>query len=141
MIFANIDKFKWNQHVEIKNQQVEYDSFQFLHTTNDFYEINAWIYKINMLKTHQTTFFMSKMPSSVFSLLNLSLANDFVNKSANWFWILTNWISQSPFWTWSRKKLCLISICLVLECCIGFLVKLIALVLSQYKGTLLSLTP
>jgi len=33
-----------------------------------------------MLKTHQTTFFMSNMPSSVISLLNLFLANGYVNK-------------------------------------------------------------
>ena len=81
------------------------------------------------------------MPSSVLSLLNLSLANGLVNKTTNWCPVLTNWISQSPFWTWSWMKWCLISICLVLECCIGFLVKLMALVLSQYKGTFLSLTP
>jgi len=41
-----------------------------------------------MLKTHQTTFLMSNMPSSVLSLLNLFLANGFVNKSANWFSVL-----------------------------------------------------
>ena len=91
--------------------------------------------------THQTTFLMSNIPSSVLSLLNLSLANGFVKKFVNWFSVLTNLISQSPFCTWSRMKWCLISICLVLECCIGFLVKLIALALSQYKGTLLTLTP
>ena len=90
MIFENRGRFKWNQHVEIKNQQVKYDSFQFLHKAADFYETDAWIHKINMLKPHQTTFFMYNMPSSVLSLLNLSLANGFVNKSANWFLILTN---------------------------------------------------
>ena len=104
MIFANRGRFKWNQHVEIKNQQVKYDNFQFLHTTPNFYETNAWIHKINMLKIHQTTFFMSNMPSSVLCLLNLSLGNGFVNKLANWFSVLANWISQSPFWTWSWMK-------------------------------------
>ena len=77
---ANWGRFKWNQHVEIKNQQVKCDSFQFLHITADFYETNAWIHKINMLKTHQTTFLMSNIPSSVLSSLNLSLANGLVNK-------------------------------------------------------------
>jgi len=62
----------------MKNQQVEYDNSQIFHTTSDFYETNAWLHKINMLQTHQTTFLMSNMPSSVLSLLNLSLANGFV---------------------------------------------------------------
>jgi len=83
-----------------------------------------------MLKTHQTTFFMYNMPSSILGLLNLSLANGFMNKSTNWFLVLRNWISQSSIWTWSQMKWCLISMCLVLECYIGFLVKLMALVLS-----------
>ena len=30
--FVNGSKFKWNQHIEIKNQQTKYDNFQFLHT-------------------------------------------------------------------------------------------------------------
>jgi len=33
--------------------------------------------------THQTTFLMSNIPSSVLSLLNLSLANGFVKKFVN----------------------------------------------------------
>ena len=48
-VFANRGRFKWNQHVEMQNQQVEYDSFQLLHAAADFYETNAWVYKINML--------------------------------------------------------------------------------------------
>ena len=58
----------------------------------------------------------------------------FVNRSANWFLELTNWITQSPLFTWSLMKWWRISICFVLECCIGFLVRIIALVLSQCKG-------
>lgn len=46
----------------------------------------------------------------------------------------TNFITQSPLSTRSLMKLCLICICLVLECMIGFLVKLIALVSSHLKG-------
>jgi len=65
--------------LKMQNQQAECDSFQFLHTTTDFYETSAWVHKINMLQTLQTTFLMSNMPSSVLSLLNLSLANGFVN--------------------------------------------------------------
>jgi len=64
----------------MKNQEAKYDNIQFMHTLAYFNEINAWIHKINMLKTYQTTFFMSNMPSSVISLLNLSLANGFINK-------------------------------------------------------------
>jgi len=41
MIFAKRDRFKENQHVEIKNQEVKYDNFQFSHTIIDFYETNA----------------------------------------------------------------------------------------------------
>jgi len=96
-VFANRGRFKWNQHVEMQNQQVEYDNFQFLHTAANFYETSAWVHKINMLQTHQTTLLMSNMPSSVLSLLNLSLANGLVNKSTNWFSVLTNLISQFPF--------------------------------------------
>ena len=39
---------------------------------------------------------------------------------------------MSPFCAWSLRKWCLISICLVLECCIG---TLMALVLSHFIGT------
>jgi len=87
---ANRGRFKWNQHVEMQNQQVDYDNFQLLHTTTYFYETNAWVHKINMLQTHQTTFLMSKIPTSVLSLIKLSLANGFVNKSAKWFFSFNN---------------------------------------------------
>jgi len=54
-----------------------------MHTFSYFNVINVEIPKINMLKTHQTTFFMYNMPSSILGLLNLSLANGFMNKSTN----------------------------------------------------------
>jgi len=44
----------------------------------------------------------------------------------------------SFFSTWSIRKWCRISICLVLECKTGFLVRLITLVLSNLIGTQLS---
>ena len=46
-----------------------------------------------------------------------------------------------PFSTLSRRKWCLISICLVRECCTGFLEILIALVLSHMMGTVLKDIP
>jgi len=93
-----------------------------------------------MLKTHKNTFFISNMPSSVLSLLNLSRVNDFVNKSSSWVFVLTNLISQSLFCTWPLMKWCLVLISLVLEWYIGLLVRLITLVLSQYKGTFTNFT-
>jgi len=81
------------------------------------------------------------MPNSFLRKLNLSLFKGFVNKSASWFSELTNWISQSPFIMWSLIKWCRISICLVLECWTGFLVKLIALVLSNNNEILERLSP
>ena len=78
--------------------------------------------------------YKSIIPNSFMRKLNLTLLRDFVNKSANWFSELTNWITQSPLFTWSLIKWWHISMCLVLECCTGFFVKLIALVLSHNKG-------
>jgi len=48
-----------------------------MHTLAYLNEVDAWINKINMLKTHQITFFISNMPSSVLSFLNLSRAKWF----------------------------------------------------------------
>ena len=61
--------------------------------------------------------------------------------SASCSLVSTNFTSQFPFCTWSLMKWCLISICLVLECWIWFLVRLMALVLSHIKGTLLICDP
>ena len=44
---------------------------------------------------------------------------------------------MSPFCAWSLRKWCLISICLVLECCTGFFEMFITLVLSHLIGTCL----
>ena len=52
-----------------------------------------------------------------------------------------NLISHVPFDMCSLRKWCLISMCLVLECMTGFLVKLIALVLSHIRGIWLSKIP
>ena len=42
---------------------------------------------------------------------------------------------MSPFSAWSLRKWCLISICLVLECCMGFFEIFMALILSHLIGT------
>jgi len=61
--------------------------------------------------------------------------------SASWCSLSIKSIWQSPFDIWSLWKWCLISICLVLECMTRFLDRLIALVLSHFKGMWLRITP
>ena len=65
------------------------------------------------------------------------MAKGFVNKSASCKSVPMNLISHVPFDMCSLRKWCLISMCFVLECIIGFLVKLMALVLWHNKGILL----
>ena len=65
--------------------------------------------------------------------LNLSSTRDFVKKSASWFSVSTKLNAIFFSWSWSLMKWCFISICLDLECWIGFLERLIALALSQKK--------
>ena len=82
-----------------------------------------------------------KMPSSFLIKKNLSLASGLVKMSTSWCSLSINSMQQSPFETWSLRKWCLISICLVLEFMTGFLVRLIALVLSYFKGIWSRITP
>jgi len=81
------------------------------------------------------------MPSSFLRKLNLSLLRGLVNISASCFSKATSWITQSPLFTWSHIKWWCISMCLVLDCCTGFFVKFIALVLSQSNHILESVKP
>ena len=74
-------------------------------------------------------------------ILAIGIISGLVKMSANCSLVSTNFNSQFPFCTWSLMKWCLISICLVLECWIWFLVRLMALVLSHIKGTLLICKP
>ena len=53
--------------------------------------------------------------------------------SSSWCSLSTNSMQQSPFDIWSLRKWCLISIS-VLECMTRFIVRLIALALSHFKG-------
>jgi len=133
---CKIWQFKWNLCVFFcRFNRLKYWHITFYVDFNSLNETSTWFNKINKPEKYQITFFRSRIFNFFLSLLNLSRTSGLVNKSASWFFVLTNFISQSPFRTWSLMKWCLISICLVLECCIGFLVRLIALVLSQYKGT------
>ena len=72
---------------------------------------------------------------------NLSSLRGFVKMSASYFSVHTNSSNTSPELTWSLMKWCLISMCLLLECCTGFFDRLIALVLSQNMGVLVSSMP
>ena len=76
------------------------------------------------------------MPNSLWMYENLSSDNGLVKISTNWCSVLMNLSSISWFSTWSLMKWCLTSICLVLEWWTGFLLRLIALVLSQWMGML-----
>lgn len=71
------------------------------------------------------------IPSSYLILLNCSSTRGFVKISLSWFSMKINSITTSLFLTWSHKKLCWISIYLVLKCWIGPFDKLIVLVLSH----------
>ena len=74
------------------------------------------------------------IPSSHRMEQNLFSSRSFVKMPSNCLLMCTYISSISPFWTWSLKKWCRISMCFVLEYCIGFLSKFIALVLSQLIG-------
>ena len=52
-----------------------------------------------------------------------------------------NFTSQSSLLTWSLMKWCRISICFVLECWTWWFVRLMELVLSHSRGTLLTFNP
>jgi hypothetical protein len=64
-----------------------------------------------------------------------------VTMSANCLSVSMYLISISPFSTWSLRKWCLFSICLIFLCKTGFLATEMALVLSHKRGTLPNLTP
>ena len=69
------------------------------------------------------------MPKFLRILQNCSTCKGLVNISASWLWVSINFNKIFPHSTWSLRKWCLTSICLVRECKIEFLDKLIALVL------------
>ena len=76
-------------------------------------------------------------PSCLLISTICSSLRGFVKISSNWSFMLTDSSVMSPFCAWSLRKWCLISICLVLECCTGFFEMFITLVLSHLIGTCL----
>jgi hypothetical protein len=64
-----------------------------------------------------------------------------VKMSANCLSVTIYLISMSPFSTWSLRKWCLLSTCLIFLWKTEFLATEMALVLSHMRGTLSNLTP
>ena len=87
------------------------------------------------------TSFTSIMPSSLLIMQNWSSFKGLVKILASWLRVSTFSMHISPLSAWSLMKWCLISICLVPEWWIGFLVILMALVLSQKIRILCKVTP
>ena len=83
----------------------------------------------------------SSIPNSLLMKFIRSSFRGFVKISANWFVVSINSNTTSPFCTWSLRKWCLMSMCLLLECWIGFLERFIALVLSHLMGMQLITRP
>ena len=83
----------------------------------------------------------SIIPSSLLRSQNLSSLRGLVKILATWFLVLTCSNLIFSFATRSLIKWYLISICLVFECWTGFLLKLIALVLSHWIKILLLFMP
>ena len=81
------------------------------------------------------------IPNSLRIKLKCSSGSFFVKISANWNSVGINSRIISWFCTWSRRKWCRTSICIVLECRIGFFDRLIALVLSHLMGVVSNAIP
>ena len=83
--------------------------------------------------------------SSIFSSLckaqNLDSSRGFVKISASCFSVLTWWILISPLVSWSLKKWCRMSMCLVLEWLTGLFASFMALSLSYNNGILVKRHP
>jgi len=77
----------------------------------------------------------SKMFSSLLKAQNLDSSRGLVKISASCLSVLTCCKTISPLASWSLKKWWRISMCFVRECCTGLFASLIALSLSQNRGT------
>ena len=95
---------------------------------------------VNQVSVFQVKLRESKIFNSLLRKQNIVSSRGFVKISTSWFSVFTCDNSISPFASWSLRKWCLISICLVLECCTGLLASLIALSLSHSNGILLNST-
>ena len=74
-------------------------------------------------------------PNSPRKWTNVFWSRGLVKMSASWRVVSMRRNLMSPFSSWSRRKWKRTSMCLVLECSMGFLATLMALVLSQSRGT------
>ena len=90
---------------------------------------------------HVHTSCTSIIPNSLLIMQNWSLLKGLVKILASWLWVSTNSMQMSSLSAWFLMKWGLISICFVRECWTGFLVILMALLLSQKIGTLCIATP
>ena len=76
-------------------------------------------------------------PSCLLISKNCSSLRGFVRISANWSFMLTNLSVMSPFCAWFIRKWCLISICLVLECCTRFFLYIYGTSIITFNRTIL----
>lgn len=96
---------------------------------------NACMIHMLQVKLQEPTQNGKHTPSSPRKRTKVAWSSDFVKISASWSWVGT-WIkAMFPFSTLSLRKWYLTSMCLVFEWSTGFLATLVALVLSQNKGT------
>ena len=89
----------------------------------------------------QTTLRESSIFSSLCKAQNLDSSRGLVKILASCFSVLTWWILISPLASWSLKKWCRMSMCLVLECLTGLLANFMALSLSHKSGILVKWHP
>ena len=85
-----------------------------------WHEIHAIIRYIHQKFIKQPLDHKEITPSCLLISTNCYSLRGFVKILASWSFVLTNSSVMSPFCAWSLRKWCLISISLVLECCMGF---------------------
>ena len=82
---------------------------------------------------HKNSSLHKTYPIDLLSVLNWVASKGLVNKSASWSLVPTYSSTMHLFSTSYLMKWWRMSICLVLECCTGFLEILVALMLSQKR--------
>ena len=100
--------------------------------TNSIFLSSRHQYKI--CATCQAKLRESKIFSSLLRKQNLCSSRGFVKISASCLSVLTWLKAISPLASWSLRKWCLMSMCLVLECWTGLLASLMELLLSHKRG-------
>ena len=89
----------------------------------------------------QTTLQESRIFSSLRKAQNLDSSRGLVKISASCFLVLTWWFLIFPLASWSLKKWCRMSMCLVLEWLTGLLANFMAFLLSHKSGILVKWHP